>query len=252
MNTDKVFLFDYGGTLDTGGHHWGRVIWHAYERFLPATDYEAYRNAYVMTERMLGKSNTITPETTFREVLNVKISSQIDFLLTMKTDCESVGSFDEKQARQASSEMASWLYQQTINATEHSRKMLLDLSKTNRIALVSNFYGNLNTVLREFKLDNLFETVVESAQVGIRKPDEAIYKLAIDRMGLQPSDVIVVGDSIKNDIRPAHSLGCTTVWIKGESWSQTAEDTSTVDYEITDIEQVVTLDFRRKIMAHDS
>ena len=28
----KGYLFDYGGTLDTAGCHWGRFIWHGYER----------------------------------------------------------------------------------------------------------------------------------------------------------------------------------------------------------------------------
>ena len=27
----KGYIFDYGGTLDTGGNHWGKVIWHAYQ-----------------------------------------------------------------------------------------------------------------------------------------------------------------------------------------------------------------------------
>ena len=28
----KGYIFDYGATLDTAGQHWGKVLWHAYER----------------------------------------------------------------------------------------------------------------------------------------------------------------------------------------------------------------------------
>ena len=43
----KGYIFDYGGTLDTGGQHWGMVLWHAYERHhVPVTEHE-FREAYV-------------------------------------------------------------------------------------------------------------------------------------------------------------------------------------------------------------
>ena len=37
---------------------------------------------------------------------------------------------------------------------------------------------------------------------------------------MQPEDVTVVGDSYTKDIIPAHSIGCHTVWIKGEGWTE--------------------------------
>ncbi|MFC2513069.1 MAG: HAD family hydrolase, partial [Prevotella denticola] len=41
------FLFDFGGTLDTAGCHWGKMLWHAYERkCVPITESQ-FREAYV-------------------------------------------------------------------------------------------------------------------------------------------------------------------------------------------------------------
>jgi putative hydrolase of the HAD superfamily len=41
----KGIIFDYGGTLDTRGNHWGKVLWHAYERQqIPVTE-EQFRDA---------------------------------------------------------------------------------------------------------------------------------------------------------------------------------------------------------------
>ncbi|MFS6554926.1 hypothetical protein VPJ68_05445, partial [Parabacteroides distasonis] len=47
----KGYIFDYGGTLDTGGMHWGKALWHAYERCgVPVTE-QMFRDAYVHAER---------------------------------------------------------------------------------------------------------------------------------------------------------------------------------------------------------
>ena len=86
----------------------------------------------------------------------------------------------------------------------------------------------------------MFETIIESAQAGIRKPDPAIFLLATERMGVSPQQAIVVGDSMKNDIRPAHELGCMTVWIKGRSWSDKPEDASAADMVVNDIAELQT------------
>ena len=74
-------------------------------------------------------------------------------------------------------------------------------------------------MLREFGFDDIFEVVVESAVVGVRKPDPAIYRLALEQLALDNlTEVTVVGDSMKNDIVPAHTLGLKTILIKGEQW----------------------------------
>ena len=41
----KGYIFDYGGTLDTGGCHWGKAIWHAYERQNVPVEEEQFREA---------------------------------------------------------------------------------------------------------------------------------------------------------------------------------------------------------------
>ena len=43
----KGFLFDYGGTLDTAGCHWGKMLWHAYQRQFVPIEEEQFRDAYV-------------------------------------------------------------------------------------------------------------------------------------------------------------------------------------------------------------
>ena len=76
----KGYIFDYGGTLDTGGQHWGKVIWHAYEHLQVPVSEADFRDAYVHAERTLGKNPIIQPDFTFYKTLETKIRLQLEYL----------------------------------------------------------------------------------------------------------------------------------------------------------------------------
>ena len=88
--------------------------------------------------------------------------------------------------------------------------MVSKLSKEYPLVLVSNFYGNIQTILDDFHL-NYFQSIIESAVVGIRKPDSRIFQLGVDALHMIPEEVLVVGDSFDKDILPATAIGCKTV-----------------------------------------
>ena len=89
--------------------------------------------------------------------------------------------------------------------------MLAKLKEKYTLFVVSNYYGNLKAVLQSMGVADLFHSITDSTIAGIRKPDPALWKLAIDQEGFLPEEVIVVGDSQKNDVNPALSLGCHVV-----------------------------------------
>ena len=202
-------IFDYGGTLDTGGQHWGQALWHAYERHcVPVTEAE-FREAYVHAERMLGRNPVIGSAFTFRQTLETKIRLQLDFL---ETRCEGVKKYEQI--------LLDDLYEKTLAETAHSRKVLAAIRERGLpMVLVSNFYGNMSVVLREFGFEGLFLRIIESAVVGIRKPDPRIFLMGVEALGLKPEEVMVVGDSWDKDIIPAHEAGCQTVWLRDEGWN---------------------------------
>lgn len=199
-------IFDYGGTLDTGGQHWGQALWHAYERHhVPVTEAQ-FREAYVHAERMLGRNPIIRPDFTFRQTLEKKLQLQLEFL-----------ELENEEYRET---ILEDLYGRTVEQTSKSRKVLQALKDRGLpIVLVSNFYGNMPVVLREFGFDGLFLQVIESAVVGIRKPDPHIFLLGVEALGLKPEEVTVVGDSLDKDIIPAQEAGCQTAWLRGEGWT---------------------------------
>ena len=201
-----ALLFDYGGTLDTHGRHWARVLWEAYQEAGVACAEEDFREAYVSVERRLGRESIITPRDTFRDVLVCKVHLQMQLL--------GLGAVSSGMERL----VVDYCDAYARRCTAQSADVLSRLHVHYPLVLVSNFYGNLRAVLSDYALLPLFDDIVESAAVGLRKPDPAIWRLAVERQHLAPAQCTVIGDSLKNDILPAHTLGIPTIWYQGQGW----------------------------------
>lgn len=60
------------------------------------------------------------------------------------------------------------------------------------------------------ELDGLFDVVVESSRVGLRKPDPRIYELACELLGVAPAEVVFL-DDLGVNLKPARALGMRTI-----------------------------------------
>lgn len=56
----------------------------------------------------------------------------------------------------------------------------------------------------------LFDLVIESSKEGIRKPDPAIYRLACERLGVAPAEIVYL-DDLGINLKPARAMGMTTI-----------------------------------------
>jgi epoxide hydrolase-like predicted phosphatase len=68
----------------------------------------------------------------------------------------------------------------------------------------------------------LFDDVVISSEVGLRKPDPAVYELAAERLGLPPAGCVFV-DDLPGNLKPALALGMATVLHMGDAAATLAE-----------------------------
>jgi putative hydrolase of the HAD superfamily len=90
------------------------------------------------------------------------------------------------------------------------------LHKRYRIALLSNATPLLDRLLCDLNLNDLFDTVVNSSRVGLRKPDAAIYLLTLERLGLPAGECLFVDDKQRNtDV--ALALGMRAVTFRSAS-----------------------------------
>lgn len=234
MTEIKGYIFDYGGTLDTAGHHWGKVLWHAYQKNNIPVSEEQFRKAYVHAERTLGSNPIIQPDYTFYKTLEVKLRIEMEYLLT-----EGMWNASETEYKNGHDRVLESLYADVKKQTAHSREVLSEIKKKYPMVLVSNFYGNVGVVLEEFGLADLFSGIIESAVVGIRKPNPQIFTLGVEALNLKAEETIVVGDSFYKDIIPAKNAGCHTIWFKGEGWTDETYDETLPDKVITDLSQLL-------------
>jgi putative hydrolase of the HAD superfamily len=56
----------------------------------------------------------------------------------------------------------------------------------------------------------LFDLVIESSKLGLRKPDPAIYRYALDALGIAPEQAVYL-DDLGINLKPARALGMTTI-----------------------------------------
>ncbi len=76
-----------------------------------------------------------------------------------------------------------------------------------RLGLVSNFEEWLELLLERLGVTAYFETRVISGVEGIEKPDERIFRLAVERTGLGADESVYVGDNPVFDTQPAEAIG---------------------------------------------
>lgn len=213
----KGIIFDYGGTIDSRGVHWSEIIWDGYIRYgIPVTK-ENFREAYIYAERELATVKHILPHHNFYDLLLIKMCLELNYLSGRNL-------IESGKAMFYAEEVAGYCYNCAKESVAEARPVLEVLYASYPMVLVSNFYGNVESVLDDFDLRKYFKDVIESAVVGFRKPDPQIFKLGVDALGLKANEVLVIGDSYKKDILPAESIGCQVLWLKGKGW--TAEEDS--------------------------
>lgn len=250
-NKYSGIIFDYGGTLDTRGDHWSEVIWDGYRHESVPVGKQAFRDAYVYAERVLAVNPVVKADFHFADILRAKIRLQLAFLSgrellhTGKDDAEkqkqlgSLLEFTDEQIEITAARMADYINGITNCLLNENRSVLEYLHRKGLpMVLVSNFYGNISTVLRDAGMDIFFQKVIESAVVGVRKPNPAIFALGVCALDMLCSEVLVVGDSYSKDIVPAKDLGCHAVWIKGRQWEDAVCDESICDAVVTRLSDI--------------
>jgi putative hydrolase of the HAD superfamily len=86
------------------------------------------------------------------------------------------------------------------------------LGERYRLALLSNATDALEGALCDrYRVDDRFETIVTSARVGVAKPEEEIYREVLDRLQLEPREIVFVDDRAEN-VTAAAALGMHIIW----------------------------------------
>jgi HAD superfamily hydrolase (TIGR01509 family) len=80
-----------------------------------------------------------------------------------------------------------------------------------RLGVVSNSDGRVAEALEAAGLRGYFDVVVDSAVAGVEKPDPAIFRAALDALGVPPAEALYVGDLYDVDVLGANAAGMPAV-----------------------------------------
>lgn len=220
--TIQALIFDYGGTLDSRGTHWSIIIRDGWAHAGVLSDDATFRQAYVEAEREMARHPHVRPSDTFLDMMRTKINLELQWLAEQ-------GKFNPTEIADKSETAAKYCYEAARRCTSESARTLGALASRYPMVLVSNFYGNIKSVLADFGLDRFFSDIIESSVVGVRKPDPEIFRLGVKSLGMPADRILVVGDSYRKDILPARQAGCATLWLKGRGWTQEEDDITDPD-----------------------
>ncbi len=205
----KGIIFDFGGTIDTDGIHWEKLLKKTILDLGVIIDDSTFHHIYVEAEKRLERNLIIDSSDTLQTTLYKKIEIELSILDKITNSNHNNKTTIENIVRK--------LYTFVRSRIEQNYETLQQLKKDYPLALVTNYYGNIESILKEFNLSDHFSVIIESQRVGIRKPDPTIFQMAIDKLNLRPSEVLVIGDSYQNDILPAQFCGCKTLWLTQET-----------------------------------
>ena len=101
---------------------------------------------------------------------------------------------------------------------------LRSLKPTYKIGLISNAWSGLRAWIEREKFEDVFDVMIISAEVGTAKPAEAIFRLALNQLGMSPNEAVFVDDFIVN-IEACEKLGMKGILFKdSESTIQELKD----------------------------
>ncbi len=101
------------------------------------------------------------------------------------------------------------------SAPAHRVDAVRRLSRGYRLGLLSNFDDSRtgHEIMHDTGVRDLFELVVISADVGLRKPNPRIFQRMIADIQLEPQEILFVGDTARDDVLGSKRVGMYSAWI---------------------------------------
>jgi putative hydrolase of the HAD superfamily len=128
---------------------------------------------------------------------------------------------DAQIGRFVEAEHEAWFPQHQLDSTTHA---LLEALRGRglKLGIVSNAFDPPDLLRRDFDRLGITERVdaaVFASEAGVRKPHPAIFRRALDELGVAADRTLFVGDSLRMDIGGAAALGmrtCQSVWFRAD------------------------------------
>ncbi len=197
FNRTKAVFFDYGGTLDAPGIAWRDHFYPIYLEVGIDVSPQRFAKAFYAADDSLVSENPV--HMNLSEVVQEQVKRVLHHL----------GAYDQSMHQQISQRFL----QDTFSYVAKIRPVLEKLKAYFQTGIISNNYGNLENICRELGIYDLMDVLVDSNIIGYTKPHERIFHSALTAIGEDAGSSVMVGDSMKRDIRGAEAAGMAAIWL---------------------------------------
>jgi HAD superfamily hydrolase (TIGR01549 family) len=113
---------------------------------------------------------------------------------------------------------AYWQYQPAALHTDVVLTLTGLRSAGYRLGVIANQPSQVRAAMQRDGLVSFFETWGISDDLGLHKPDPALFVHTLELAGVEPGRTVMVGDRLDYDVRPAAAAGMRTIWVlRGEA-----------------------------------
>jgi HAD superfamily hydrolase (TIGR01509 family) len=110
------------------------------------------------------------------------------------------------------------------------------------LAIVSNCSCQAADVIRTNGLERKVDALALSFELGVAKPDPAIFLAACERLTVQPEECLFVADGAGGELESAHALGMLSVWVERPGERRRSPEPPTFDARIERLAELTSLD----------
>ena len=183
----RSVMFDFGGVVTSSPFDW----------------FERYERAQGLPPGCIRRLNATNPDTNAWARLE---RSEITFdQFCDEFQAEAAAAGFALDAREAMAGLSGDLRPEMVDVVG-------DCSRRFKTACLTNNFQGFGAAQRDdiAEVLGLFHLVLESRELGIRKPDPRIYRIACQRLGVEPTEVVFL-DDLGVNLKPARALGMTTI-----------------------------------------
>ena len=189
----RAVLFDLGGVVFTS----------------PFDSFARYEHDHGLPEGFIRGLNSTNPDANAWARLERAEVSLDEFCTLFEAEAKDAGG--ELDARDVLALLAGEVRPEMVEAIRRCRARLKTAALTNNWIPEEDGERPLRDVT-----DELFDVVLESSKIGLRKPDPRIYELACEELDIAPPEAVFL-DDIGANLKPARAMGMTTIKVTDPS-----------------------------------
>ncbi|WP_334144414.1 HAD-IA family hydrolase [Rhabdothermincola sp.] len=185
----RAVLFDFGGVILSS----------------PFEAFARYEAEHGLPDGFIRRVNATNPDTNAWAQLERREITVEEFCARFEAEAADAG--HRLDAREVLALLGGELRPEMVEAVRRCSEHLLTGLLTNNFVTVD---GHVDRESEMGAVLALFDVVIESSKVGVRKPDPRFYELACRELGIEPGEAVFL-DDLGVNLKPAREMGMTTI-----------------------------------------